>query len=141
MPKDHRKIAIAEHERKIVEYTKAIGFIAEIPLNTVSYVVRPHYRIEKNKAGITSCYWADSGDLIYPFRINLGSFRCRILGIELPGPTADRLIKYEKENTPYNDALKFLDIRSWKPFKPDDAGLYVNWAVLSEEFKQIAFGK
>jgi hypothetical protein len=144
MPKDHRRIATVDFERKIMEHSVALGYIAEVPLDTVIHVVQPtyvRYRDRRDPTGKIEHCWTDKGYLLYPFKINLGSFRCRVLGVEVPGHRADNLMKYEKSGLPCVEPLKFLDIRSWHPYRPEDAGLYMNWAALSEEAKRLLYGK
>lgn len=141
MPKDHRRIAIADFERKIKEHLIALGFIAEIPIGTVIHAIRPTFMKYKNDKGGEDRCWIDSGHLLYPFKINSGSFRCRVLGIEVAGHDADQLMKHDGAGKAYADVLRFLDIRSWHLYRPEDAGLYMNWAALSEEAKRLLYGR
>jgi hypothetical protein len=139
--KDHRRIATANFEKKIMVHSIALGYIAEVPLNTVVHVTQPIYVITRNKLGGAYTYWVDAGCLLYPFKINTESFRCRVLGVEVPSHKADNLMKYERSGLPCIEPLKFLDIRSWHYYRPEDAGLYINWAVLTEEAKALLYGK
>jgi len=141
MPKDHRRIATAAYEEKITRYAIGLGFLTEIPLRTVIHVIRPTFmKFKNNKGGEDRC-WVDAGHLLYPYTINLESFRCRVLGIEVVGHDAEQLLKYENAGKAFSDALRILSIRSWKPFNKEDAGLYINWAALSEETKRLLYGK
>jgi hypothetical protein len=57
------------------------------------------------------------------------------------------LLAWEK---PWWEAIKQQDtgvcivltkVKNWEFFNKNDAGLYVNWFFLTEEFKKLAFGK
>jgi hypothetical protein len=136
--KDPRQIAQDNYDRKIAEYAHAKAFIREIPLNKIIHVSRPTYT-ETITGGKTIRGWKDSGHLYVPIKINLDSFRCRILGTEASGWHSKQLTSSDAVGDELHTALRFLDIRWWKIFDPADAGLYASWAALTAEFKKAAF--
>jgi len=141
MPKDQRRTVIAAYEAKITKNITALGFLKEIPLNTVIHVIRATLMTYENDQGKKEHCWVDAGHLLYPFSINSESFRCRVLGVEIASWDATTLLNHNKDSKFYLEVLRFLSIRSWKLFNKEDAGLYVNWAALSEDFKHMVFGK
>lgn len=131
--------AILAYERKITEHQHALDTIKSIPTDKMLHIVRPTFTVEIRNVRPTHTTWIDGGWIVIPRKWNLDSLRCHVLAIEYPGFDANKIVT--DPNGTFLDAIRFLDIRSWHLFNPNDAGLYVNWAALSEDFKRIAFNK
>jgi len=134
-----RNGAILAYERKITEHQHALDMIKSIPTDKTLHIVRPVFTVERIDRNHAHTEWKDGGWIVIPRKWNLDSLRCHILAIEYPGFDANKIVT--DSNKTFLDAIRFLDIRSWHLFNPNDAGLYVNWAALSEDFKHMVFGK
>jgi hypothetical protein len=135
--RDGRLKAMSSYEQKIAEHQRALEVIKTIPLNKVLHITRPLY-VQKNTNKRNQC-WETHGTILIPRVWNADSIRCHILAVEPQSFAADQLNKFDARCESVVSAVRFLDIKSWKLFDKEDAGLYVNWAALSRDFKSIAF--
>lgn len=136
---DPRERAVAEFERKVQQHQTAIQFIKDIPLNEIIHITQLTF-VELDDKTHT---FEDRGWLVVPFKINLGSFRSRVVGLEEShGWRSKQIIEADNRGEPYCSAIGFLNIKSWRRFEPfnrTNAGLYVNWTLVTET-KTLIFG-
>jgi hypothetical protein len=136
--RDGRLKAIKSYEQKIAEHQRALDTIKRIPTDKVLHVIRP-FLLTGPKTNRNTGY-QDCGTILIPRVWNADSLRCHILAVEPTSYAADQLIQAEARSESVVSPVRFLDIKSWKLFDKQDAGLYVNWAALTRDFKSIAFG-
>jgi hypothetical protein len=84
-------------------------------------------------------YWVDSGTILIPRVWNADSIRCEILAYEHKSYPGEILTKADEKGETELCAVRFQDIKSWKEFNVNDSPLYVNWAVMTRKFKNLAF--
>ena len=131
----NRAKAITYCEHKIMEHQRALETIKHIPTDKVLHVIRKIYC----QTGSRTHRFEDCGTILIARSWNIDSLRCHILAVEKPSHAASRLIAVDQVNQSIISSVRFLDFKTWKMFDKEDAGLYVNWAALSKDFKQLAY--
>jgi hypothetical protein len=132
----HQQV-IKNFEEKIRKHQHALNVIKSIPLGKLLHIKASYCMCDKNG---TITDWAEGGVVAFPTFWNSESIRCRVLAVENLSWFSKTLLDSETKGKKHIDIIRYLNIFAWKLFKKDDAGLYVNWAVLSQEFKTLAFG-
>jgi hypothetical protein len=129
---DRRELVCKKYKQNIQNLHEAMEIIKSIPLHQAIYILTTvMIRYGPN----SSPTWGDSYFLAYPIKINWDSVRCRILAIEQP--CWDAHLLSEDPSKPYMKAIRFLAIKSWRPYMEEDGPLLINWAGVSNEFKML----
>lgn len=128
MEKDVRARSIQAIKAKIAELERAIGIVNEIPFDVPVHIVHENCSVGESNGPTTR----QVNEIVAIVENVTGSeVVFNLLAWEKPWWAANKITL----------AIDIEDISSWKLFDKNDAGLYMNWYHLTEEFKQLAFGK
>ena len=125
-----RDNAIKSIKARIDELHRAVNIIKRLPVHVPVHIVYEDCTVGEGNGPIPTTR-QDNEMVIKANKFISSEIMCDVLAVEKPWWKAKEFIV----------SIEFTKIKSWKPFDKNDAGLYVNWSLLSEEFKKIAFGK
>lgn len=125
---DMRARAVQAIKTKIAKYKRSISIVNEVPFGVPIHIVYESCSVGEGDGPTTR----QDNELVVTVRKLLRlEFICDLLALEKPW--------WKTKKIPI--AVELTKIKSWKLFNKNDAGLYINWFRLTEEFKKLAFGK
>jgi hypothetical protein len=125
---DVRARAVQAIKAKVAKLERAIDIVNEIPFGVPVHIVYANCSVGESNGPTTR----QDNELVVTITSLSGSeVICILLAWEKPWWEARKI----------GVALDLTKVKIWKPFDKNDAGLYINWFQLTEEFKKLAFGK
>jgi len=126
--KDVRARAVQAIKAKVAKLERAMGMVNEIPFGVPVHIVHENCSVGESNGPTTR----QVNEVVATVESVTGSeIVCNLLAWEKAWWAARKM----------GLAIDLKNVSSWKFFDKNDAGLYMNWYHLSEEFKKLAYGK
>lgn len=128
MEKDVRARAVQAIKAKVAKLERAIGIVNGIPFGVPIHIVYEGCSVGEGNGPTTR---QDNELVVTVKKLLRLEFICDLMALEKPW--------WKTKKIPI--AVELTKVKDWKPFDKNDAGLYINWFELTEEFKKLAFRK